>query len=115
MSNIYLNVPIERFLKLQFSRFEIFLTRPVFGDLQLTQISLNFKTSYFNLKIRGLGAKQCVAFHYSNFESNYDILNSRHPCTLLNSNINFNQNEAESEMGNPTHSFRETNFVLQPM
>ena len=27
--------------------------------------------------------------------------------------INFNQNEMESKMGNPTHSFRETNLVLQ--
>ena len=27
--------------------------------------------------------------------------------------INFNENEMESKMGNPTHSFRETNLVLQ--
>ena len=27
--------------------------------------------------------------------------------------INFNENEAESKMENPTHSFRETNLVLQ--
>ena len=27
--------------------------------------------------------------------------------------INFNKNETESKMGNPTHSFRETNLVLQ--
>ena len=32
-----------------------------FGELQLTQMSLNFKTSCCNLKIRGLGAKLCVA------------------------------------------------------
>ena len=33
-----------------------------FGELQLTQISLNFNTSCCNLKIRGLGATLCVAF-----------------------------------------------------
>ena len=33
-----------------------------FGALQLTKISLNFETSCCNLKIRGLGAKLCVAF-----------------------------------------------------
>ena len=32
---------------------------------------------------------------------------------MLNKNINFNKNETESKMENPTHSFRETNFVLQ--
>ena len=29
---------------------------------QLTQIPFNFKTSYYNLKIRGVGAKPCLAF-----------------------------------------------------
>ena len=33
----------------------------VLGELQLTQTSLNFKTSCSNLKIRGLGAKLCMA------------------------------------------------------
>ena len=28
-------------------------------------------------------------------------------------NINFNKNETESKLGNSTHSFRETNLVLQ--
>ena len=27
--------------------------------------------------------------------------------------INFNKNESESKMGNPTHSFRQMNLVLQ--
>ena len=30
-------------------------------------------------------------------------------------NINFNKNETESKMENSTHSFRETNLVLQPL
>ena len=62
MSNIYLKVAIETFSKLRFSGFKKFVTRSVFGELQLTQILLNFKTSCCNLKIRGLGAKLCVAF-----------------------------------------------------
>ena len=62
MSNIYLKVTIETFSKLRLSRFKEFDTRSVFGDLQLTQITLNFRTSCCNLKISGLGAKLCVAF-----------------------------------------------------
>ena len=62
MSNVYLKVTIETFSKLRFSRFKKFVTRTVFGEIQLTQMSLNFTTSSSNLKIRGLGAKLCVAF-----------------------------------------------------
>ena len=61
MSNIYLQVTIDTFSKLLLSKFEKFVNRSVFGELQLTQISLNFKTSCCNLKIRGLGAKLCLA------------------------------------------------------
>ena len=53
MWNIYLKVNIETFSKLPFFRFKTFVTRSVFGELQLTQITLNFKTSCSNLKIRG--------------------------------------------------------------
>ena len=35
------------------------------------------------------------------------------PFILLNKNINFNKNEAEWKMKNPTYSFRETNLALQ--
>ena len=42
-----------------------------------------------------------------------DVLKSKNPCILLNKNMNFTKNETESKMGNPTHSFRETNLVLQ--
>ena len=61
-SNIYLKVTIETFSKLRFSGCKNLFTRSVFGELHLTQILLNFKTSCCNLKIRGLGAKLCVAF-----------------------------------------------------
>ena len=46
-------------------------------------------------------------FFYFNFGGNYDILNSKSPCTLLNKNINFNKNEAELKMENLTHNFRD--------
>ena len=32
---------------------------------------------------------------------------------FVEQNINFNKNETESKMENPTHSFRETNLVFQ--
>ena len=62
MSNIYLKVTIEKFSKLQFSGFKKFVTSSVFGELPLTQMSLNFKISCCNLKIRGLGAKNVSGF-----------------------------------------------------
>ena len=37
----------------------------------------------------------------------------KEPMPLLKKNINFNKKETESKMENPTHSFRETNLVLQ--
>ena len=64
MSNIYLQEKLRKkltFSTLRFSKFNKFVTRSVFGELQLTQISLNLETSCFNLKIRGLAEKLCVA------------------------------------------------------
>ena len=48
-------------------KFQKFVSRSVFGELLLTRISLNFQTSCRKLKIRGLGAKLCVAFLLSQF------------------------------------------------
>ena len=62
MSNIYLKVTIETFSKLRFSGFKKFVTSSVFGELKLTQITMNFKTSCCNLKLSGLKTKLCVAF-----------------------------------------------------
>ena len=45
--------------------------------------------------------RECL-FSYFNFERNYDVLNSKSPCILLNKNISFNKNETESKMENPT-------------
>ena len=64
--------------------------------------------------MRSLGAKLCGwLFYYFNFERNYDVLKSKRPCFLLNKSINFNKNETELKMKNPTHYFRETNIVFQ--
>ena len=69
-----------------------------------------------NLKIRGLEAKMRVwLFYYFNFERNHSVLKSKSLHFLLNKNINFNKNETESKMENPTQSFRETNLELQLM
>ena len=61
MSNIYSNSSYWEKLtlpKLWFSMFKRFISRPVFGKLQVTQVSLNF------LKIRGLGKKPNKTFLY---------------------------------------------------
>ena len=50
-------------------------------------------------------------FYYFNFERYYDVLKSA--CNLFNKSINFNKNETESKMENPTRSFREMNHVFQ--
>ena len=34
-------------------------------------------------------------------------------CIVLNKSVNFNKNETESKMENPTYSFRDMNLVLQ--
>ena len=52
-------------------------------------------------------------FYYFNFARNYDVLKSKGSCIFLNKIINFNKNEAESKMENPTQSCREMNLVLQ--
>ena len=58
MSNICLKVTIKTFSKFP----KKIVTKSVFGEYQLTQISLNFQSSFCNLKIGGLDAKLCVAF-----------------------------------------------------
>ena len=70
MPNIYLKVTIETFLKLRFSGFKKFVARSVFEELQLAQISLNFKTSCCKV-----WEQNCMwLFYYFHFERNYDVL-----------------------------------------
>ena len=52
-------------------------------------------------------------FYYFNFEKSCGVLKSKSPSILSKENIDFNKNETESKMQNPTHSLRETNVVLQ--
>ena len=52
-------------------------------------------------------------FYNFDFERNHDVLKSKSPCFLLYKNIKFNKKETESKMENSTHTFRETNLVLQ--
>ena len=61
MLNICLKVTIESFSKLRISRFKKSVTRSVFGKLQFTQISWNFKASCCNLK-SDVWKQNCVAF-----------------------------------------------------
>ena len=113
MSNIYLKVTIDTFSKLPFSGFKKFVTRSVFVELHFTQLWLNFKTSCYNLKIRDLGAKLCVAFLYLLiFKGIMMFLKPKSPCILLNKNTNFNKNETEWKTKNPLHSFKKTNLAL---
>ena len=53
---------INRLLSKGISNINLKVTIETFSKLQLTQISLNFKTFCCNLKIRGLGAKLYLAF-----------------------------------------------------
>ena len=48
----------------------------------------------------------CVAFLLFKFEGKYYALKSKSPYFFLNKNINFNKNETESQMENPTHKFK---------
>ena len=88
MSNIYLKVTIEKIWRSQ--NFDFLSLKNLF---QPTQISLIFKTSCYNLKIKGLGAKLGVELWH------FEVKESLH---FLNKNINFNKNETESKMENPT-------------
>ena len=109
MSNIYLKVTIETFSKLRFSGFKKFVTRSVLASRYhwiLKLLVATYKSDVWE--------QNCVWLFYDfNFERSYDVLKSKSPCILLNKNINFNNEETESKMENPTRSFRETNFVLQ--
>ena len=77
-----------------------------FGELQLTLISLNFKTSCSNLKIRGLGEKLCVAFLLY-------LLWKELRRFKVKESMFFNENEREPIMADPKQSVREMNEVLQ--
>ena len=106
MSNIYLKVTFEKnwrsqnfdFLGLKNCHQVSFWGAPIHTDI------IKFSNFFLQLKNQRSGSKTLCGF------SNILILS---PCILFNKNINFYKNETESKMGNPTHSFREMNLVLQ--
>ena len=115
MSNIYSKVTIETFIELRFSGFKKFVTRSVLGSSNSRRYHWIFKRFVPTYK-SDVWEQNCVQlFYYFNFESSYDVLKANSPCILLNKNINFNKNETESQIENPTSSFRETDLVLQPI
>ena len=59
MSNFFLKVTVDVLKTLKFKEF---ISRSVFGELQLRETSLNFKNSFCNLKIRGLEENLSVTF-----------------------------------------------------
>ena len=83
-----------------------FISRSVFWELQLIQISLNFQTPCCNLKLSGAGAKMCETFfNYFYFAMNYAILKSKNACfyvfmlsCMFNENTKFNKNKMGSKM-----------------
>ena len=101
MSNIYLNVTIEKKWITQNFDFKSLILNWILKLLIATKKSQVLEQS-------------CVwLFYYFNFERNYDVSKSNGSCILLNENINFNKSKTETKMENPTHNFRETNPVLQ--
>ena len=86
----------------------------LFWKFQLTQISLNFQTFCYNLKIKGLLANLHVFFFCCfYFERNYDVLKWNCLCFSLNKNTKFDKNDTELKMENVTQSFRAMNLMLQ--
>ena len=100
--------------KLLFYKFKKFFLKSVFGELQLTQVSMYFQSSYCNLKITDPKTKLCVVFlFFFYFERKYKDLTSKSLSFLLNENIKFNKMKMETKMENTTHSFREMNYVIK--
>ena len=91
--------------KRRFSRFTKFVSRSVFGELRLMQISLNFQSSCCKLKMRGQEQICEWLSYYFYFQRSYDILKSKSPCFLLNKNINFNKNKTKPKMENLNTQF----------
>ena len=73
-----------------FSKFKKFFSAPVFAELQLTQVSLNFETSCCNLKIRGLRAKVWVAFLFLKVIMTFKVKESM---LFVEKKVKLNKNE----------------------
>ena len=109
MSNVYSKVTIEKnwlYQNFNFLSLRVYLQVSFWGAAAHAGIT-EFSSFLLQLKNQRSGSKTVWLFHYFDFERNYD------PYLLLNENINFNKNKRESKKENPTHSFRETNLMLQ--
>ena len=98
------------FPKLRFSKFKKFIFRSVFRELQLTQISLNFKTSRCNLEIFWSSSKTVCDFSVILILKRRSK-KSNSPCILLSKNIIFNKNETESKIANMVLERRTLRFT----
>ena len=83
----------------------MFASWSVLGELQLTQISMNFQISFCSTNQR-CGSKTVWLFYYFYFARNYDVLRSRSLCFLLNKNISFKKTRRNREWKIP-HSVLE--------
>ena len=66
-----------------------------------THADVDFSNFLLYLKIRSW-SKTVWLFNYFHFERSYDVLKAKGCKNMLNKNINFNKNEKESKMENPT-------------
>ena len=82
-----------------------------YNSRRLNSNSRTLKVLLLKLKNQWSGYKNLCSFSIIlNLERNYNVLKSKNPCFLSNQNINFNKDETESKMENPTYAFRETNL-----
>ena len=115
MSTFYLKIAIvKKWWTQNFNFLSLKSSSPnQFWEPQLTRISLNFQSSWTTYESE-VWNQNCVwLFYYFYFQRNYDVLRSKSPCFLSNKNTNFNKNETESKIENPTYSFRGVNLMLQ--
>ena len=114
MSNLYLKVTVEE-ENWRFQNFDFLglknLSPCQFWGAPTQEVSLNFKTSCWNLKIRGLEVKLCVAFILFSFWK--ELWRSR-----VKESMHFDEQKYKLELngiknGKSHISFIETNLVLQ--
>ena len=119
MSNIYLKIIIEKkwgTRNFDFLSLKVRLQVSFWGTPTDTDIT-EFTNFLLQLKNQRPGSKTVCGFSnfffFFHFERNYYVLKRKSPWFLLSKNISFNKNETELKIKTPTHSFKETNFVLK--
>ena len=95
MSIIYLKVTIKTLSKVRFSPSQFLGSSISCRYLWILKLLVaTWKSEIWE--------QNCVRlFHYFHSEKNYDVLQSKGSCILLNKNTNFNKNETESKMEIP--------------